>query len=124
MNPPKYRELPEDEGRSYHIETQKINWTVIIVQGLVQMIALGGLLVGYALTNERWKGGIDVSLNNLRAINVQQSILNERLRIAIEKISDNMTMLSNNQQKVITLLEMHMSQDKYRLTPPRKESDR
>jgi hypothetical protein len=105
------REDREDrEKHEYHIDSMKINWTVVVVQAIVQVIVLGGLLVGYIVTNERWKGGIDANMTNLTSINTQQSIINTQLRDAVEKLKDNIQILSSNQEKVVTLLEMHMNQ--------------
>jgi hypothetical protein len=92
-----------------YIET-KINWTMIIVQAVAQIIVLGGLAVGYVTTNEKWKGGVEANIANLAEVNQAQAQINERLRIAIEKLSDSMNLLSQNQERVITLLEYHVGE--------------
>lgn len=90
----------------------EINWTVVIVQAVVQVIVLGSLLVGYIITNERWKGGIDANMVNFNIVNKTQLETNQRLEVAISKLSDSVGILSNNQAKVLTLLEYHMAEDR------------
>lgn len=91
------------------MEHPKTNWTTIVVQAIAQILVLGGLAVGYVVTNERWKGGVDENLKNLTQINQQQTAINEQLRTAIEKLNENIQILSRNQERVITLLESHMN---------------
>ena len=98
------KEVEEKENEN------KINWSAIIVQVVAQVIVLGGLLVGYVITNERWKGGIDANIKNLNAANVAQAITNERLRIAIEKLSDSIANQAKLDERVIALLEYHMNE--------------
>jgi hypothetical protein len=88
----------------------KINWTSVVVQAIAQALILGGLAVGYIVTNERWKGGVDENLRNLTAINLAQNQINLRLASAIDKLNENVQILGRNQERVITLLESHMDQ--------------
>jgi hypothetical protein len=89
-----------------------IHWETIIVQGIIQIVLFGGLCISYAMINERWKGAVDADLRNLTAINSNQAIVNNDLRMAISKLSESIQMLSNNQQRVIALLEVHMNADR------------
>lgn len=85
-----------------------INWTTVVVQAVVQVLMVGSLLVGYIITNEHWKGAIDANITNLAEANKAQAITNERLRIATEQLTISVRLISENQQRVIALLEYHM----------------
>lgn len=89
-------------------DVNSINWTAVIVQAFAQIVVLGGLLVGYVITNERWKGGVDVTINNLVQLNKIQSIINDKLEQSIDQLKENQLVLSQNQMRVATLLELHM----------------
>jgi len=102
----------EAPASRYEHQYSSINWTVVIVQAVVQVIVLGTLLVGYIITNERWKGGIDANILNYNAVNKAQLETNQRLQIAIEKLSDSINILAANQAKVIALVEYHMAEDR------------
>ena len=106
----KYAGPPEDTPCRYIEVPNKINWTSVVVQAIAQALILGGLAVGYIVTNERWKGGVDENLRNLTAINLAQNQINIRLATAIDKLNDNVQILGRNQERVITLLESHMDQ--------------
>jgi hypothetical protein len=105
-----YVEPPADTPCRYIELPNKINWTSVIVQAIAQALILGGLAVGYIVTNERWKGGVDENLKNLTSINLAQTAINLRLASAIDKLNENVQILGRNQERVITLLETHMSQ--------------
>jgi hypothetical protein len=107
---PKYVEPPADTPCRYIEAPHKINWASVIVQAIAQALILGGLAVGYIVTNERWKGGVDENLKNLTSINLAQTAINLRLASAIDKLNENIQILGRNQERVITLLETHMSQ--------------
>jgi hypothetical protein len=108
------REDEDDDirvSRRYDAEHPKTNWATIIVQGIAQLIVFGALAVGYVVTNERWKGGVDENLRNLTAINEAQNQINLRLATAIDKLNENVQVLGRNQERVIALLESHMTQE-------------
>jgi len=109
MTPSKQAEDDDRVEARYQREHPATNWTTIVVQAIAQILVLGGLAVGYVVTNERWKGGIDQQLVNLTAINLTQTAINDRLRTAIEKLNENIQILSRNQERVIALLETHMT---------------
>jgi hypothetical protein len=90
----------------------EINWSVVIVQAIAQILVLGSVAIGYVVVTERWKGGVDANLSNLTAVNITQAAINERLAKSIEKLSDSLDILSSNQAKVISLLEYHIADDK------------
>ena len=122
MPTPRQREGPDDESPCRYIEVpHKINWTSVVVQVIAQALVLGGLGIGYVITNERWKGGVDENLKNLTAINLAQNQINLRLATAIDKLNENVQVLGRNQERVITLLESHMDQSGQ---APRPESMR
>lgn len=100
-----------DNGDGKTTQPRHIDWTMVMVQGLIQLILFGSMVIGYALSNERWKGGIDASIQNFILINATQVETNTRLQLAIEKLSDSINILSSNQQRVIALLEIHMNAD-------------
>jgi hypothetical protein len=89
---------------------KEINWTSIMIEAVVQVIILGALMVGYVITNERWKGGVDATIQNLVVANQLQLEVNVKLQTAVEKLSDSVNILTTNQQKVLTLLEYHMKE--------------
>ena len=89
----------------------EINWQVIIVQAIVQLIVLGSVAVGYVIVNEKWKGGVDAVLTNLNEVNKAQMVTNQRLADAIAKLSETVNILSLNQQHVVTLMDYHMKDD-------------
>lgn len=109
----------EETPCRYVMESPKIHWQSIILQAIAQIIVLGGLAIGYVVSNERWKGGIDANMANLVIINSQQMEINQQLRVAIEKMSENVSILSRNQERVVALLEMHMANSNSILMIPR-----
>ena len=100
-----------DGEETHKPPTREIHWESVIVQGIIQLIIFGGLCVSYALINERWKGSVDADLRNLASTNVVQKETNVDMRLAIAKLSDSIAILSQNQQRVIALLEVHMNAD-------------
>jgi hypothetical protein len=118
--PPKLKSDEEETPCRYVMESPKIHWQSIILQAIAQIIVLGGLAIGYVISNERWKGGIDANMNNLVIINSQQTQVNQQLRVAIEKLNENISILSRNQERVVALLEIHMTTPGIPLSVPRE----
>jgi len=92
-------------------QDHKINWMTILLQGVAQIIIVGGFLISYIVVTARWQGGVDAQIKALTESNINQTVTNERLRFAIEKIGDSMNVIASNQQSVIKMLDYHMQQD-------------
>jgi len=120
LMPPKLKSDDEETPCRYVMESPKIHWQSIILQAIAQIIVLGGLTIGYVISNERWKGGIDANMANLVVINSQQMQINQQLRVAIEKMNENVSILSRNQERVVALLEIHMTNSNPLFTLPRE----
>jgi len=99
------------DGEATSGRVTPIHWQTVIVQGVLQLVLFGGMCISYALVNERWKGGVDADIKNLIMADTVQKETNVDIRLAIAKLTDSIGILSQNQQRVIALLEVHMNSD-------------
>ena len=100
-----------DNGDGATTTKIRIDWIRIIIELLV----VASLLIGYIISNERWKGGVEEQLKQFELSRERQlqnqKDTNQVVAAAIIKLTDNMTVIAGTQQKVVGLLDQHMRSD-------------